>query len=147
MFAHELEHVAEGLVGAGGDRVDDHAALGAFDFLDLASLQRGGKVLVDDADTAFAGDGDGAAGFGHRVHRSAHDGQVEADAIGQPRANVHFGGQHVAVGGHEQNIVEGQGFTDGGIEHGRTSRRLIAQAKWGVGPWCSSARPARSGET
>ena len=58
-----------GWSGADGDGVDDHAALGALDFVDFAGLLLDGEVAMDDAEAALLGHGDGHARLGDGVHR------------------------------------------------------------------------------
>ena len=66
-------------VRADSDGVAQDARLVAFDQCHLSSLLLGGQVLVDDADAALLGDGDGQTRLGHRVHRSGHERQVQLD--------------------------------------------------------------------
>ena len=57
--ARQLQHFADGRLGAHRDRVVDDAALETLDAGDLAGLLVDRHVLVDDADAAFLGDRDG----------------------------------------------------------------------------------------
>ena len=58
---HQLQRLGQLLVGADGDRVDDHAGLGLLDLLHLQRLLGDGQVLVNDADAALARHADGGA--------------------------------------------------------------------------------------
>ena len=59
---HQRLGVVQRRAGEQRDRVGDHAALAALDLLHLGGLIGDRQVAVDDADAAFAGDGDGHAG-------------------------------------------------------------------------------------
>jgi len=72
----ELEHFADGRLGAHGDRVVDDAALEALHPRHLPGLRLDGHVLVDDADAALLRDGDREAVLGHGIHRGRDDRQV-----------------------------------------------------------------------
>ena len=74
---HDLTHR---VLGGDDDRVEQHAALIAFDLGHLSGLLLRREVFVDDAHAAFLGDGDGQTGFGDRVHGGRHQGQVQGDA-------------------------------------------------------------------
>ena len=110
--AGQRDDLADGRVRTHGDRVLDDAALVLLDAADLARLVGGRHVLVDDADAAFLRDRDREAGLGDRVHRRGHERQVEADAAGEARRQVHFARQHVRVRRDEQDVVEGECFLD-----------------------------------
>ena len=62
---------------------DDHPALGALDPIDLGRLLLDRQVLVDDAEAAVLGHGDGQPRFGDRVHRRADERHVEPDVTGE----------------------------------------------------------------
>src|SRR5262249_3415294 len=62
--------------------------------------------LVNDADPAFLGQGDGELALGHGVHRRGDDRDVDADVAGQLRADVGVLGDEVAVAGLEQHVVK-----------------------------------------
>ena len=80
----------------------------AFDLVDLLRLALDVQVLVDDAESTFPRDGDGEAGFGHGVHGSRDEGDVQVKAGGKVDADVDLGGQDVRSSGYEQDVVEGQ---------------------------------------
>jgi len=61
---------------------------------------------MDDTNTAFAGDRDGHAGFRDRVHRGAHERNVQFDLIGEVGRNVDIFRQDIAGGGDQKNVVE-----------------------------------------
>jgi hypothetical protein len=67
--AHYFERLGDQLLGRDGHGVDDHAALGALDLVDLAGLLLDGEIAMDDAEAALLGHGDGHARLGHGIHR------------------------------------------------------------------------------
>ena len=70
---HDQAGFADHGVGAQGDRVDDDAVFGALDLVDLEGLLLDRHVLVDDAEAAFLGQGDGQLALGDGVHRGGQD--------------------------------------------------------------------------
>ena len=107
---HHFQRVADHLVRADGHRVHDHAALRALHLVDLAGLVGDGQIAVHNADAALLRHGDGHARLGHRVHGRREQRRVQRDVAGQLGLRAHLHGHHVAVGGHQQHIVEGKGF-------------------------------------
>ena len=78
-FAISASASATRRVGRDGHRVDDHARLRALDLVDLGGLRRDRQVLVDEAEPALLGEGDGQGRLGHGVHRGGHDRDLERD--------------------------------------------------------------------
>ncbi len=85
---HDLERLADALLGPHGDRVDDHAGLAALHLVDLVACASMRQVLVDDADAALLRQGDGQAGLGDGVHRRRDDRDVERDPAAERGAQV-----------------------------------------------------------
>jgi len=123
VIVHDLAGVFDGGVGIERDRIGDDAVLAAFDFLDLASLHLDGHVLVNDADAAFLGEGDGQLAFGDGVHRRGDDGDIEMDIARQLGADIDVARQHFAVAGFEENVVESDALISDAVLHGEISRR------------------------
>ena len=96
--------------GADRDRAADHAGLELLDQAHFGRLLLGGHVLVDDADAAVLRHGDGEAGFGHGVHGGGHDGDVQAQAAGEPRGGIHIARQHDRMARNKVDVVVGQGL-------------------------------------
>jgi hypothetical protein len=67
---------------------------------------------MNDADAALPGDGDGHAVLGDRIHRRAHERDIQRDLFGQPGFQVDVGGQHVAGRWDEQHVVKGESLLD-----------------------------------
>ena len=108
--AGELDHLADGGVRAHGEGLADDAGLEVLHLRHVRRLLLQAHVLVDDADAAQLGHGDGQAGFGDRVHGRRHDGQVERDAARELGAQADVLGQDRGVGGNEGDVVERQRF-------------------------------------
>ncbi|MPM36134.1 hypothetical protein SDC9_82729 [bioreactor metagenome] len=102
----DLVDVLERGVGGDGDRLVDHAGLGALDLVDHRRLVRHGQIAVQNADAALPGHRDGHPGLGDGVHRGTDQRNLELDVPGQPRRGVHLGGDHVGLIGLEQHVVE-----------------------------------------
>ena len=90
---HQGADVGERLVGVDGERVHHHAGFELLDLADLGGLLGGLEVLVDDADAALLGHGDGHGGLGDGVHGGGDDRDVERDGAGEAGARVGGGGQ------------------------------------------------------
>src|SRR5690606_36001395 len=76
VLVSQLEQLRHGGVGVNGDRVLDHTGLELLDLAHLVGLLLDGHVLVDDADAAFLGHGNGQAGFGNGVHGRSEERRV-----------------------------------------------------------------------
>ena len=97
-------------VGRDRDRVLDDAA---FEFLhpaDFARLRLDGHALVDDADAAFLGDGDGEARLGDRVHGGRQQRHIEPDPARDAGGEIDLAWQNFRVGRNQEDIVEGESF-------------------------------------
>ena len=106
VLLHQREGVAHGVRLGDGDRVVDHAVLGAFHAPHVRRLFGDRHVLVDDPDTPFTSQSDRKRRFGDRVHRGRDDRNVEFDITRKAAGDIHFARQHLGVGGYEQDIVE-----------------------------------------
>ena len=111
---HEGAGLGEGLVGVDGEGVHDHPALELLDPADLGGLFGDVEVLVDDADAAELGHGDGHCALGDGVHGGRDEGDVQLDGAGEAGAGADGAGQDLAVGGDDEDVVEGEGFLDAG---------------------------------
>ena len=107
---HQFERVGDGLVGADGDGIDNHAALGALHAVDLLHLPFERHVAVNDADAALLGEGDGKVRLRHRVHGGADDRNLQRNPAGQQGAGVGLPGQNVAVRRLQENVVKSEAF-------------------------------------
>ena len=110
IFIHDLEGVADECVLADGYGVQDHAVLRPLHFAHLVGLVLDGHVLVDHADAAFLGNGNGHGMLGHRVHGSRHHRDVEGDAAGELCTGIHLPGKYLTVCRKQQDIIVGETF-------------------------------------
>ncbi|MNG93633.1 hypothetical protein D3C79_526060 [compost metagenome] len=108
--AGQVEQVTHSGVGVDGDRILDHASLELLDLAHFMRLLLDGHVLVDDADAAFLGHGNGQARFGHGIHGGGNQRNVQLDATGQTGLETDFIGQYLGIARYKEDIVEGQGF-------------------------------------
>ena len=122
VLAGQLEQVAHGGVGVNGDRVGDHTGLELLDLAHFGSLLLDGHVLVDDADAAFLGHGNGQTGFGNGVHGGREQRNVQLDATGQTGFQADVFRQDLGITGDQENIVEGQCFL-ADTQHGGAPKR------------------------
>ncbi len=110
---HHGACIGQGGAWTDGDRIDHHAAFKALNPADLIGLFLDIQVLVDHAHAAGLGHGDGKARLGHRVHGGGHQRNAQFDRLGQAGAEyIDLGGKDFGGAGHQQDIVEGQGFAD-----------------------------------
>ena len=136
--AADLVELLESGVGADGDRVGDHAGLGALDEVDLVRLVLDRQVAVQDADAAVPGHGDGHPGLGDGVH-GRRDERDARDLAGQPGRRVDLARDDVGLARLEQHVVVGEpqlgeevGGRLGGI--GRTHTHLVIYGRPPAGP-------------
>src|SRR5207249_10145040 len=93
-----------------GDPVPDDAALELLHPPVVARLGLVVLALVDDADTAFLGDGDGEASLGDVVHGRRHERHIQADTARDARVEIDLSLQNFRVGRNQEDVVEGQSF-------------------------------------
>ena len=110
VLLHQGEGVAHGVVLGDGDRIVDHAVLGALHAAHLRGLLGDRHVFVDDADAPLARQRDGQRGLRHGVHRRRDDGNIELDITRETGLQGDLPRQHFRKGGHEQHIVERKSF-------------------------------------
>ena len=111
---HQFERIGERGVRPDGDRVHHHAAFEFLHAADMFGLFLDGEIAVDHAHAASLGHGDGEARFRDGIHGGGDERDAELDRFGEARAGIDLRGQNFGSAGHQQNIVEGQSFTDGG---------------------------------
>jgi hypothetical protein len=120
VLLHHLHRFTDRLPRPHRHRIDDHPRLGPLDLVDLFGLPVDRHVLMEDAEAAVLGHGDGETGFGDRVHGRRKDGDVEADVAGQARGDVDEVRVEVGFRRTEQDVVERQSDGD---RFGKTFRR------------------------
>ena len=110
MLGHHAQRIAHGSLGCDGHGIVNHTVFGTFDGTDLLTLLVDGHVLVDDADTAGTGHGDGQVGLRHGIHRRRHNRGVEGNISGKPRSNIYVSGKNLRTGGNQEYVIEGETF-------------------------------------
>jgi hypothetical protein len=105
---HQRQQVGKQLVGANGDGVLNHPAFRPLHPVHLLGLPVDGHVLVNDADAALAGHGNGHAAFRHGVHGRRHQRKRQFNARRQLRAHAGLGGEHGGTPRYQQHVVKGQ---------------------------------------
>ena len=110
-------------------------ALHAGDFLHLLL---GRHVVVDEAETAVEGHGDGHAGLGDGVHIRGDDRNMEPEGVGEGGGGVGGAGENLGVKRREGDVVEGERGGEIGAEKG-----VGRQVKIGVGGGGDGAGGAR----
>ena len=113
MPLHQRQGVGQGGVGSDGDGIDHHAAFKALHPAHLLGLFLDAQILVDHAHAAGLGHGDGQARLGDGVHGGGNQGNAQLDRLGEAGAGIDLAGKDFGGAGHQQDIVEGQGFADG----------------------------------
>src|SRR5699024_8095491 len=101
-------HFGEGVLGATGDRVGDHACFGTFDVVDLGGLLLGGQVAVEHTRPTLASHRHGHPRLGDRVHGRRQQWNAQRDVAGQLRDGVDVPELNVGIGRNEEHIVVGQ---------------------------------------
>ena len=92
------------------DRIGNHAALAALHLLHFGRLVFDGEVAVDDTDAALACHRNGHGGLGDFVHCRRHERHSQIDVARKHGRGIDRVGQHLAVTGHDDDIVEREGF-------------------------------------
>ncbi|MCY1413763.1 hypothetical protein D9M71_292000 [compost metagenome] len=138
VFAGDLQQFDDLGRGGHGDRVANDDGLVLLDLAHLGSLLLDGHVLVDDADAAFLGHGDGEAGFGHGVHRGGHQRDIQFDATGQSGFQAHVLRQDFRITGDQEDVVESEGFL-ADTQHGGGSQAGKMEARHYTPAACSGS--------
>ena len=110
ILLHQLQRVADRIVLAYGDRIVDHAVLGALHLADLGRLLGDRHILVNHPDTPGTSDGDRHFGLGHRIHGRRSDRRVDLNVAGKAGGDANFARQHFGVGGDQKYVIESQAF-------------------------------------
>jgi hypothetical protein len=93
-----------------GDGVHHHAGFELLDLAHLVGLGLGVEVLVDDADAARLGQGDGHGRLGDGVHGRRHQRDAQLDGAGELGARVGLVGQHCRRGRLQEDVIESERF-------------------------------------
>ena len=113
MTVHQVQHVGKGSVRRDRDRVHHHARFVFLDLADFACLVRRLHILVQDADAAGLGHGNGELVFRDRIHGGRDERNAQADRPCEPGAGLGLCRQDGRPAGLQQDVVEGQRLGDG----------------------------------
>ena len=113
MPLHQRQRIGQGRARPDGHRIDHHAAFEALHPAHMLGLFLDAQILVDHAHAAGLGHGDGKARLGDGVHGGGDQRNAQLDRLGQAGAGIDLAGKDFGGAGHQQDIVEGQGFADG----------------------------------
>src|SRR5262249_19778211 len=88
---------------------------------------------MNNAEAALLRKRDGHVRLGYRIHSGADQWNVQADVTCELGLRARRCGNHVGAGGQEQNVVEGERFGDGKMNHS-LSRKLnfYSREQWRV---------------
>ena len=109
-FTHQRIGFINKVIGRKEEGLIDNAVLTALYPLNFFRLLLDGHILMNDTDAAFPRHGDRHLAFGNSIHRGTHQRNIQLDLIGEAGIELDCIGQDLALGGHQQHIVEGQGF-------------------------------------
>ncbi len=104
---HQVERLADFLLGIDRDRIGDHAAFVFLDYFDFGRLIFHRQVTMDEAEAAQLRARDRGRGLGDGIHRTCDQRYVEPDAPAQHGGHVALMGQHVGFLREQKHIVKG----------------------------------------
>ena len=107
-LAHQAVGIADEVFRREEKGIIDDTVFAALDAIHLIGLLANGHILMNDADAALPGHGDGHAAFGNGIHGGTDERSIEVNIPGQTGAHIDIGGQHCAVGRYHQDIIEGE---------------------------------------
>ena len=95
VFGHHVKSLAHSASAEYRYRIIDHSVFGSFDGMHLPGLFFDRHILVNHADSAFAGYGYGQRALCHGVHGGRDDGHVQGYAAGKLRCEAYLARQHI----------------------------------------------------
>ncbi len=101
VLAGQGQQVADGGIGIDGDGVFDHTGFVFFHHAHLLRLLLDAHTLVDDPDATVLRHGNGQAGFGHGVHGSRDQRDIQLNTARQPGLEGNVFGSDVRVARQE----------------------------------------------
>ena len=116
----QLLNLAQGGVGADGDRLINHAGLGALHLIDHVRLLADGQVPVQDAQATLAGHRDGHPLLGDGVHCRGQERHVQRDPPAEARPCGDLTRNDIGFARLQQHVVERQAES---LEHRRHTGR------------------------
>ena len=109
---HDVVRIMDKVVRREEKRVDDDAVFRALDPVHLVRLFFDRHVLVDDANAAFAGNGNRHLRLCDRIHGRGHQRRVQVNGLGQLGGDVHLLWQHMGFRRDQKDIVKCQPLFD-----------------------------------
>ena len=106
----QLDHFAYQHGGRNCQGVFDDTGLKPLHLRNLSRLSTNGEIFVNDPDTAFLRQRDRKARFGHCIHRSGNQREIECDLGAQTGGELHVARVNLGVSWDEQNVVERKRF-------------------------------------
>ena len=106
----QAQQLGHGGLRTNGDRVFNNTGFVFFHHAHISRLVFLIHALVENADAAFLGHGNGQAVLGDRIHGCRDQRNVQRDVPRQFAFQGHILGQHIGMGGYKQNVVERQCF-------------------------------------
>src|SRR6185503_16398521 len=97
--------------------------------LHLADLVGDGEVAVDDTEPAEPRESDRHRRLRDGVHRGGKDGDVERDALREAGLGGDLGGEDVATGRDEEDVVERETFLGEALPHAAQVRGSVASGR------------------
>ena len=107
ILSHQIQRIAYGLAAHDGDWVIDHTVLGTLYDSHLASLLLDAHVLVDNADTAFTGYGDGHRRLSDGVHSCGDKRNLKFYVARELGTQRNLAGQYCGISWNKQDVIEG----------------------------------------
>ena len=108
VVGHHIERVLHGATATNRHGVVNHTILGPLHNRHLTRLALNRHILVNHADTAFAGNRYRHCRLGDSVHCRRHKGYIQVDAPRKTGLQRHGFGQNLGIGRNEQYVVESQ---------------------------------------
>ena len=106
ILRHDFQRLGHRAAQRDGHGVVDHAVLSTLHNGHLAGLVLNRHVLVDDANAALAGNGNGHLALGDGVHGSRHKGHVQVNVARKAGFQLYRLRQHLRIGGNQQDVIE-----------------------------------------
>src|SRR5580700_1479914 len=117
VLAHDFESIANFVRRRHGDGIDDHATLRALHLVDFVGLLFDAQVAMDNAESALLRQCNRHVRFGNGVHGCADNGNIQNDVASQLGLGTCRRWNHVGARGQKKNIVEGESFGYGKMNH------------------------------
>ena len=105
---HHVQRFTHRTILSNRHRIDNHSGFGAFHFVDFFSLALDTEIFVNDADATLLGDRDRQRRFGHSVHRSGTERNLQTNTTRKLCRRVCFSRQHIGSRRHQQYIIKSQ---------------------------------------